>query len=96
MPDGRPEGVSAEEWEAIQAHRRDSQPKRKGTGRFTDESGISYEFELTPEETARLAGKALAGLFTSDDPKDGDKDKDTKKPTPLKEYFGGKRPAANG
>lgn len=96
MPDTRPEGVSEDEWAAIQAHRRDSAPKRKGTGRFTDEAGISYEFELTAEETAALAGKALKGLFTSDDDKDKDGGKDAaKKPTPLKEYFGKKQAAGS-
>jgi hypothetical protein len=88
MADTRPEGVTDDEWAAIQAHRRDSAPKRKGTGRYTDEAGISYEFELTPEETAKLADKALAGLFTDDKPDDDGKDGNDKKPTPLKEYFG--------
>lgn len=98
MADGRPEGLSEDEWAAIQAHRRDSAPKRKGTGRYTDEAGISYEFELTPEETAKLAGKALAGLFTDDS--DGKKDDDKpEKPRVLKQYLSGggmgKRPTAS-
>jgi hypothetical protein len=95
MADGKPEGVTDEEWAAIQAHRRDSAPKRKGTGRYTDEAGISYEFELTPEETAKLAGKALAGLFTSDDEGKKDDEGKPKKPAVLKDYFGKSKAAGS-
>ena len=92
MADGKPEGISDEEWAAIQAHRKDSAPKRRATLRGTDpESGNEWELELTVEEAARLAGKALGGLFTDEPKKDDGKKDDGKKPTPLKEYFGKQR-----
>lgn len=88
MPDTKPEGVSDEEWAALQAYRADRAPKRKGTLRGTDpESGAEYEIELTVEETAKLAARHLAGLF-KDDGKPDDKDKkDDKRPSDIRSYF---------
>lgn len=95
MADTRPEGVTDDEWQAILAHRRDSAPKRKATLRGTDpESGNEWELELTVEEAAKLAGKALGKLFDDDAGKKGDDGKG-KKPAVLKDYFGKKQAAGS-
>jgi hypothetical protein len=78
--------LSDEEKAAILAHRRDSAPKRKATANYTDEeTGVQYSIELLPEEASKLVGKLFA------EPKaEGEGDEKGKKPTPLKDYFGGK------
>lgn len=95
MADGKPEGVTDEEWAGITAWRRDQAPKRAGKLRGTDDSGAEFEIDLTPEETARLAAKHLKGLFTSD-AGDGDGAEGGKKPADLRTYFGGGKKKAAG
>jgi hypothetical protein len=96
MADGKPEGVSDDEWAAILDHRKATRPVRKGFFRGTDpDSGTEFEIELTPDEAEKLIGRH-AKLFADDDKSGGGAGgdgKDDKKPAQLKDYFG-KRKAA--
>ena len=89
MADGRPQGVSDDEWKALLEYRKASQPKRPGTMRHTDpETGAEFEIGLTDEEAntifSKVTSKLLGGGKDSD--KGGD-DKDSKKPAQLRDFF---------
>jgi hypothetical protein len=90
VADGKPEGVSDDEWAAILDHRKATRPTRKGFLRGTDsDSGAEFEIELTADEADKLMGRH-AKLFADDDKGGGQggDGKDDKKPAQLKDYFG--------
>lgn len=96
MPDGRPDGLADDEWEAILAHRKATRPQRKGTARYTDpDTGAEFEVDLTADEAEKVIGRAASKLFGAE-PKDGGGKggDDGKKPTALKDYFGGGKKAS--